>query len=229
MPHTSSPQSSPKPSSRTHVVLVLDETGSMESVRDATVGALKEWLSGLKTDLPRDTPVTFVRFNSARIARTIDNQPLEVVSATEFDDYAPNHMTPLLDAIGQTILQTAPHVVGDDGVLFTVMTDGQENSSEEFTANQIRTLIEKHKEKGWKFMFLGADIDAYAMSRQFGLADAEAVSMDKRFMREAMATQSMKASSYHDVRKKHGSKAAAEQTNYTAADKANLGERRNKE
>jgi hypothetical protein len=207
------------------VVLVLDETGSMEGVRDATVGALKEWLSGLKSDLPRDTPVTFVRFNSAKIARTIDNQPLEVVSATEFDDYAPNHMTPLWDAVGQTIAETAPRVTGDDGVLFTVMTDGQENSSQEYTAEHVRKMIEKHKAAGWKFMFLGADIDAYALSSQIGIAAAEAVSMDKRFMREAMQMQSRKASFYHGARVKEGAKAAAAQTSYSDEEKQELGEK----
>jgi hypothetical protein len=208
---------------------VLDETGSMEPVREPTVGALKEWLSGLKKDLPRDTPVTFVRFNSAQIKRAIDDQPLEVVSATEFDDYAPNHMTPLWDAVGQTILQTEKRVVGDDGVLFTVMTDGQENSSQEFSAQQVRALIEKHKAAGWKFMFLGADIDAYALSRQLGIADADAVSMDKRFMREAMQTQRLKAASYHNVREKFGAKKAEAETSYSAAEKASLGDRPPKE
>lgn len=213
-----------KPSSRTHVVLVLDETGSMEGVRDATVGALKEWLSGMKTDLPRDTPVSFVRFNSAKIARAIDNQPLEVVSATEFDDYAPNHMTPLWDAVGQTIAETAPRVIGDDGVLFTVMTDGLENASREYSADQVRKQIERYKAAGWKFMFLGADIDAYELSSQIGLAAAETVSMDKRHMLKAMQVQSMKAASYHSARLKGGAKAAAAETVYTDEERREMGE-----
>ncbi len=214
-----------KLSSRTHVVLVLDETGSMEGVRDATVGALKEWLSGLKKDLPRDTPVSVVRFNSAQIRRSIDNQPLEVVSATEFDDYAPNHMTPLWDAVGQTIAETAPRVTGDDGVLFTVMTDGQENSSQEYTAEHVRKLIEKHKAAGWKFMFLGADIDAYALSSQIGLAAMETVSMDKGHMLKAMQMQSRKAAFYHGARVKGGAQAAAAQTSYSDEEKQELGEK----
>jgi hypothetical protein len=211
--------------SRTHVVLVLDETGSMEPIRDETVGALKEWLGGLKTDLPRATPVTFVRFNSARIARTIDSQPLEVVSATEFDDYAPNHMTPLHDAVGQTILATDGTVKGEDGVLFTVITDGHENASQEFSAKQIRELIDARKAKGWKFMFLGADIDAYGLSRQLGVDDAVTVSMDKRFMRAAMQKQREKAAYYEQVRRREGARAAAAQTSYSAEDKQDLGER----
>lgn len=213
-----------QPSSRTHVVLVLDETGSMEGVREATVGALKEWLSGLKKDLPRDTPVTFVRFNSAEIRRSIADQPLEVVSATEFDDYAPNNMTPLWDAVGQTIDQTSPRVVGDDGVLFTVMTDGQENSSQEYTAEHVRKLIETHKAAGWKFMFLGADIDAYALSSQIGLAAGETVSMDKQNMLRAMQVQSFKAASYHGARLKKGAKAAATETVYSDEERRDMGE-----
>jgi hypothetical protein len=216
------------PSSRTHVVLVLDETGSMQPVRDETVGALKEWLGGLKADLPRQTPVTFVRFNSAAIKRAIDGHPLEVVSATEFDDYAPNHMTPLLDAVGQTILETEQRITGDDGVIFTVMTDGQENASREFSVAQIRELVEKHRKAGWKFMFLGADIDAYATGAQYGFAAADTVSLDKRSMRQAMRTQHAKAAQYHGVRERLGARAAEEQTSYTAAEKAAMGDEKRK-
>ncbi len=196
----------------------------MEPVRDETVGALKEWLSGLKADLPRETPVTFVRFNSARIARTIDAQPLEVVSATELDDYAPNHMTPLYDAIGQTIAETEGTVREKDGVLFTIMTDGHENASKEYSAAQIRKKIEALKAKGWSFMFLGADIDAYAVGESLGVAASHTVSLEKKRMKEAMLRQRAKAGDYDRARRTHGARAAAEQTGYTAEEKAELGD-----
>jgi hypothetical protein len=73
-------------------------------------------------------------------------------------------------------------------------------------------------------MFLGADIDAYALSNQIGLAAAETVSMDKRHMRKAMQLQSMKASFYHGARVKGGAKAAAAQTDYSDEEKRDLGE-----
>jgi hypothetical protein len=211
-------------SSRTHVVLVLDETGSMEGIREETVGALKEWLSGLKADLPRETPVTFVQFNSARIARTVDGQELDVVSATVFDDYAPNHMTPLYDAVGQTIAETEQRVTGEDGVIFTVMTDGLENASKEFTAKQVRDMVERLKAKGWTFMFLGADIDAYEVGGGMGFAASHTVLMKKDRMGRAMALSRAKARDYDRARREFGAEEAAERAAYSDEDRFDLGE-----
>jgi hypothetical protein len=208
----------------THVVLVLDETGSMEPIREETIGGLKEWLSGLKTDLPGETPVTFVRFNSNGVTRAIDGAPLSGVPASVFDAYAPNYMTPLYDAVGRTILETERRVGKDDGVIFTVMTDGHENASAEFSAEQVRTLVERRAAEGWKFMFLGADIDAYDASRRLGFADADTVSMKKGRMREAFVANRAKAQGYDSVRRAHGAKQAANETWFSESDRQELGE-----
>jgi hypothetical protein len=85
-------------------------------------------------------------------------------------------------------------------------------------------MIEERKAQGWKFMFLGADIDAYGLASQIGIDADEAVSMDKRFMAKALRLQSSKATAYHDARLKLGAKAAAMRASYTAEEKADLGE-----
>ena len=126
--------------------------------------------------------------------------------------------------MGQTILETERRVSGDDGVIFTVMTDGYENASQEFTAEQVRRLIERLKSAGWKFMFLGADIDAYAASGRLGFAQSDSVSMDKGRMRAAFSTSRRKAFDYDTVRREAGAREAAERTGYTEQDRLNLGD-----
>lgn len=209
---------------RTHVVLVLDETGSMQSIRNETVDGLKEWLSGLQAELPGDTPVTFVRFNSAGITRAVDGARIDGVTDGVFDDYAPDHMTPLYDAIGVTIAETEKRVEKDDGVIFTIMTDGHENASQEYEAKQIFEGVGRLKKKGWKFMFLGVDIDAYGVGRHLGFAADDTVSMKRAHMKSALGLQRAKAGSYDRTRRAQGVQEAAAQTSYSEEEKRNLGD-----
>jgi hypothetical protein len=196
----------------------------MEPIREETIGGLKEWLGGLKADLPGETPVTFVRFNSNGVTSAIDGAPLQSVVASVFDAYAPNYMTPLYDAMGRTILETERRVGKGDGVIFTVMTDGHENASAEFTAEQVRNLVERRKAEGWKFMFLGADIDAYDASQGLGFAAADTVSMKKGRMKQAFAMSRGKAADYDTARRAYGAQQASAATQITDEERKELGE-----
>lgn len=74
-------------------------------------------------------------------------------------------MTAYFDAIGKTIAAFE----GKKKVIFFIETDGQENSSREFNETTIKTLVEKKKEDGWDFNFVGADLNATQVQKMAGL------------------------------------------------------------
>lgn len=90
------------------------------------------------------------------------------------EEYYVNGSTALLDAIGNTIVSMEREI--SNKVLFVITTDGLENSSIEFSKNQIKKLIKNHN---WEFIFLGADIDAYSEASNIGIGEAHTALFNK--------------------------------------------------
>jgi Mg-chelatase subunit ChlD len=87
----------------------------------------------------------------------------------------PRGMTALLDAIGRTVTEVREHIDSlppaktPDEVVMVILTDGHENASQEFTREQIKTLIEERTAAGWKLVFMGADQDAFTVAAGMGI------------------------------------------------------------
>lgn len=95
--------------------------------------------------------------------------PIADVPVLSDADLVPRAGTPLIDAVCIAINIAKQDFADQDRVVMTVMTDGAENSSKEFSLAQLRDLIKERSAAGWDFVFLGAEIDAYADARRFGL------------------------------------------------------------
>jgi Mg-chelatase subunit ChlD len=160
------------PSSREEtflLVFVLDRTGSMQSCCDATIGGFNEFLHAqqkekageasmtlVQFDRHADEPTCQTRYQAAKLSRIAD-------LGSGRNRYQPRGMTPPFDAVGETI--TATDQVSDryDHVLFIIQTDGLENSSREYSQQQVFQMVGERRERGWDFVFLGADVDAYQL------------------------------------------------------------------
>ena len=148
---------------KNHIVFLLDETGSMFSCKDDTVGGFNNFIKEQKKN---DIKFTMTLFNSSKVERRHVDEPIKNVKKLSPSNYNPSCMTPLWDAIGSTI-NSLPK---QKNVLFVIMTDGFENCSREFNSKSVKNLIgEKQKKKGWKFMFLGADIDNFSDADNLGI------------------------------------------------------------
>ena len=114
--------------------------------------------------------VTLLTFDSDHTTWHYDNIPASRTRNVNWNAYNPNGGTPLYDAIGQGISKVNAQIKDGDHVLVTIITDGEENSSKEWTLKMVRTMIEKLKKQGWTFTLIGTDnLDVDTMAHSFAI------------------------------------------------------------
>jgi Mg-chelatase subunit ChlD len=189
----------------THIAVILDRTGSMESIRDDTIGGFNSFLSEQKQQ-PGKATLTLVQFDSQDPYEVIHQvKTIQEVPELTKETYVPRATTPLLDAIGRGIndlekcISNMQEQERPSKVVFVVITDGQENASREFRRDQILKMInEKEKLYGWQFAFLSADLDAIndAMDHGFQAKAAMAFDPTSAGVKNAFASVSQNISNY---------------------------------
>lgn len=186
----------------TELVFILDKSGSMGGLETDTIGGYNSMLAKQQT-VEGECHITTVLFDN-NYELLHDRIDIKAVSPITEKEYQVGGSTALLDAIGRTIhkIGNAQKHTGDDyraeKVMFVIITDGEENSSREYSAEKIKAQIERQKTKyGWEFIFLGANIDAVETAGRFGIsanraqnyhADSAGVELNFRVMSEAVAT-----------------------------------------
>ena len=160
------------------LVFILDRSGSMGGLESDTIGGYNSMLSKQKKEKTGKVSVTTVLFDD-QYELLYNQVPIEKVSPMTEEEYYVRGSTALLDAIGKTVMQVKANQDKKeikDKVLFVIITDGMENASREYRAEQIKKLIEERKEKdNWEFMFLGANIDAIGAAQNIGIDSSRAV------------------------------------------------------
>lgn len=161
----------------TEIVCILDMSGSMASTREDAIGGFNNFIEEQKK-LPGECNVTVVFFNSSEYKKWADGKPLKSIPKLG-QEYQPNAMTPLLDAVGKTINDVGARLAATaekdrpERVLVIIITDGQENVSKEFTKKQVKEMVKHQEEKYfWKFLFLGENMDAFAEAGGMGIVQA---------------------------------------------------------
>lgn len=205
--------STSSPKNETLIHFVLDETGSMSWCADATISSFNEYLGTQRTVNDGNTcRVSLTKFSdTGRVIRTPNQTGANVRVVYESKDvhsapqltrqtYQPNGGTNLYDAIGATIAKLDASVKENQNVLVVIMTDGEENASREYNAQQIKALVEQRQAKGWTFVYLGANQDAWKVGSTFGLSKGQTLSYNVADMKSTMDTLSMATTSYRSAR-----------------------------
>lgn len=148
-----------------HNLIILDESGSMETIKSQIISGFNETVQTIKGSQKmypdQEHFVSLVSFNSLaqKLIHFID--PVDKLDQIDDEKYQPNASTPLFDAIGFAVnkLKQVAANQHDCNVLVTIMTDGEENASREFSGNDIKKLIEELKLQKWTFTYIGTDHD----------------------------------------------------------------------
>ena len=164
-------------------VIILEKSGSMSSIARQAVDGVNETIGSIKSAQEKNPDqehiVTLVAFCGCEMKTIYDNVPVSEVKTLIDKDYSPCCMTPLYDAVGTTISRV--HAIKSQNneslALVTIITDGYENASHEYSLSSIRALIESYKEQGWQFTYIGADHDVESVA--FSLSIQHHLTFDK--------------------------------------------------
>jgi len=196
---------------RLYVHVLLDRSGSMEDCRDKTIDAFNEYVNSLKSSSRAGTRLSLTTFDSESIDVVFDTLRIEEVRKLTRETYVPRGMTPLFDAVGQTIAKIDKvTLLPDERIAFAILTDGLENSSKEFTVEAIRKIVTERQEKqNWLVLYLGANQDAWAAGAQIGVAAAHAMDFGTDHAAAAMESMSRSMGRYRSAPKARARAAAA--------------------
>ena len=155
-------------------LIIVDESGSMSIIRKQAFTGMNETLQTVrrmqKKFPDQEQRVSLITFDTSHTTWHYDNTPALRTHNLEWKAYRPDGGTPLYDAMGMAISKVNAQVGDDDNVLVTVITDGEENSSVEWTLKMIRTMIEKLKKQHWTFTLIGTDnLDVESMAHSFAI------------------------------------------------------------
>lgn len=153
--------------------LILDRSGSMGVVQDATIKAVNEFIKEQK-DVPGEAKVSMYLFDDEYDV-VYKNRPIKQIQKLNTESYVPRGMTALYDAVAKTVATVKEDLKGNrpDKVLFVIVTDGEENASKEISSHkEINKIVtDARKKSKFEFLYLGADQDAWNIGRDLGICN----------------------------------------------------------
>lgn len=167
----------------TSINVIIDRSGSMGGLATDTIGGFNTFIAEQKL-IPGEVLFTLCTFSYSN-SIVHDAVPLTEVPDLDAKTYAPSGGTALLDAMGETMdrvgakLAAMPEEERPSKVLFLIITDGQENSSVKYSAEQIKGMVEHQKGAyNWEFVFMGANIDAITEGAALGISTQNTMNYD---------------------------------------------------
>lgn len=197
----------------TEIVIIMDRSGSMTSIRDAMQEGFTHFIAEQRK-VPEPCNVTFYRFDGA-VEKVFEECPLDSVGAMLLE---PRGSTALLDAMGTAIVQVGarlaakPDAQRPGKVVVVTITDGEENASREFSIERVASLVKHQSEAyNWQFAFLGANIDSFKVAATMNIATS--ATMD--YAANASGVRGMMANVGEVVSSYRGSASSSAKLNFT--------------
>ena len=186
-------------------LLVVDESGSMSIIERQALVGINETLTTIqkmqKAHADLEQRVTLITFDSTHTNVFYDNVRASNANPLKAKDYNPCGATPLYDAIGMGIAKINTLTTEDDSVLVTIITDGEENCSEEYSLKMIKNLIEKLKKQNWTLTFIGTDdLDVENIALDMGIDNHLQFSEDEAGTKKMFARENRARERYNKFR-----------------------------
>jgi hypothetical protein len=195
----------------THISFVIDRSGSMQTIKNDTIGGFNQFLNDQKNQSGKCT-ISFYQFDDNH-EKVHDFKPIEEVPDLDEKTFVPSGGTALLDAVGRAVSETGEKLASLDEserpekVIVVIVTDGMENASTNFSYSQIKDMI-AHQENtyNWKFVFLGANQDAIKVGASMGVSAgtsmsyaANSVGVQNLYASTSGLVSSLRSAKSHDL------------------------------
>ena len=184
-------------------MIIVDESGSMCVIERQALAGINETIETVKKmqQLHPDMEqrISLLTFDSGHKTFKYDNVKADNVNTLSARDYNPRGGTPLYDAIGISIAKLNAQTSEKDNVLVTIITDGEENCSEEYNLHMVKTLISKMKKQGWTFTLIGTDNpDVEGMAGSMNIDNHLAFTQDEEGTRMMFARENRARMRYNE-------------------------------
>jgi hypothetical protein len=186
----------------THIYFLLDRSGSMQSIRAATIEGFDTFIAEQR-NAPGRCRVTLAQFDN-HYEEVSTDLPIAEIGGLVLE---PRGSTALLDSIGRLVTTAGERLAAlHDGqrpgtVIVGIMTDGHENASHEYRYADVKALIERQTEEfSWQFLYMGADQDAIEVGARLGVDADHAVTFDRQNVADVFAATSANMSEYRMAR-----------------------------
>jgi hypothetical protein len=183
-----------------HSYILLDRTGSMEPIWSEALSSVNAYADGLATldGGPRvDADITLAAFDANDgfqfdvLRSGVDAERWRKVTN---DEVSPRGMTPLYDAIGKIV--TLAEKDGPGKAVIVIMTDGEENSSEEMTKASTKAALDRVRKKGWEVVFLGTEFSNFNDAEGVGQTSSRNMAVAKEQLNDSMRGLAQKSKDY---------------------------------
>ena len=155
---------------KTEIICILDRSGSMGSIATETIGGFNNFIDEQKK-VEGKARVTLVQFDNVYEV-VYEGIKLKNVPVLDSDTFKPRGMTALFDAIGKTLTNQQKRIDDEkwaDKVIVLILTDGEENASQEYNEQSVKVLTKEAQDKEWSFIYLGANQDSFSAATKFGI------------------------------------------------------------
>ncbi len=180
----------------TEMVFILDRSGSMAGLEADTIGGFNAMIKRQREEEGEALVSTVLFDNESTVLH--DRVPLDKIEPMTRAQYQVGGCTALIDALGGAIrhIGNVHKYAREEDVpehtVFVVTTDGMENASHRYTAQEVRDMVTRQKEKyGWEFLFLGANIDAVETAARYGIGADRAANFRNDSRGQALAYEAM--------------------------------------
>lgn len=185
-----------------HNLIILDESGSMESIKKSTVQGFNEivqTVKGIEKEYPKQQhSISLITFNGigTKLIHFID--PVSKLEQINDSTYLPDASTPLFDAIGFGCnkLEQVLEKLTNYNVLVTILTDGEENASQEYSGNDIKKLIDELKMNRWTFTYIGTDHDVERIAMSISINNTMTFQKNDADMKNMFAKEAKARAKY---------------------------------
>lgn len=159
-----------KTNETTHIIAVLDRSGSMQSVANDAIGGYNNFLADQRKGKDKAT-ISGYLFDD-KFEKLYDGKVLDIKDVPDLTnkEFIPRNSTALLDAIGKAVNEYKASDTKADKVLMIIVTDGEENASREFSRKDIADIISFQKKNGWQFLFLCSTENALTTSQALNIS-----------------------------------------------------------